>query len=95
MELAPRPEVVNLGCRLNIAESEAIRSLLGDRDTVVVNSCAVTNAAVKQTRVAIRRAARERPGAEIVVTGCAAEIDPASRGPTFFMSAIGLSISLS
>lgn len=76
MELAPRPEVVTLGCRLNIAESEAIRSLLGDRDTVVVNSCAVTNAAVKQTRVAIRRAARERPGAEIVVTGCAAEIDP-------------------
>ena len=77
MTVAPRPEVVTLGCRLNIAESEVIRSLLGDRDTVVVNSCAVTNAAVKQTRAAIRRVARERPGTEIVVTGCAAEIDPA------------------
>ena len=72
------PEVISLGCRLNIAESETIRTLLGERDTVVVNSCAVTNAAVKATRVAIRRARRERPGAEIVVTGCAAQIDPAS-----------------
>ena len=70
-------EVVSLGCRLNIAESETIRALLGDRDTVVVNSCAVTNEAVKQTRAAIRRAYRDRPGAEIVVTGCAATIDPA------------------
>lgn len=47
---------------------------------VVVNSCAVTNEAVKQTRAAIRRAARDRPGAEIVVTGCAATIDPAGFG---------------
>ena len=70
--------MVTLGCRLNIAESETIRSLLGARDTVVVNSCAVTNAAVKETRAAIRRAARRRPEAEIVVTGCAAEIEPAS-----------------
>ena len=44
----------------------------------MVNSCAVTNEAVKQTRAAIRRAARARPGARIVVTGCAAEIDPHS-----------------
>ncbi|WP_445193209.1 tRNA (N(6)-L-threonylcarbamoyladenosine(37)-C(2))-methylthiotransferase MtaB [Sphingomonas sp. Tas61C01] len=72
------PEVISLGCRLNIAESETIRTLLGERDTVVVNSCAVTNAAVKATRAAIRRARRDRPGAEIVVTGCAAQIDPAS-----------------
>jgi threonylcarbamoyladenosine tRNA methylthiotransferase MtaB len=50
---------------------------LGERDTVVVNSCAVTNAAVSETRAAIRRARRDRPGAEIVVTGCAAQIDPA------------------
>jgi threonylcarbamoyladenosine tRNA methylthiotransferase MtaB len=75
---APAPEVISLGCRLNIAESETIRALLGDRDTVVVNSCAVTNAAVKATRAAIRRARRDRPGAELVVTGCAAQIDPAS-----------------
>ncbi|NML04638.1 tRNA (N(6)-L-threonylcarbamoyladenosine(37)-C(2))-methylthiotransferase MtaB [Sphingomonas sp. G-3-2-10] len=70
------PHVISLGCRLNLAESETIRSLLTGRDTVVVNSCAVTNEAVKQTRQAIRRARRERPGAELVVTGCAAQIDP-------------------
>ncbi|KQN25972.1 2-methylthioadenine synthase [Sphingomonas sp. Leaf33] len=76
--LAPlAPEVITLGCRLNIAESETIRGFLGSRDVVVVNSCAVTNEAVKATRAAIRRARRRRPGAEIVVTGCAATIDPA------------------
>ena len=80
MPLAPR--VVSLGCRLNIAESETIRALLGQRgdgarETVVVNSCAVTNAAVKETRAAIRRLRREAPGAELIVTGCAATIDPA------------------
>lgn len=65
-----------MGCRLNLAEGESIRALLGERDAIVVNSCAVTNEAVKQTRQAIRRARRERPGAELVVTGCAAQIDP-------------------
>ncbi|MDE0877340.1 MAG: tRNA (N(6)-L-threonylcarbamoyladenosine(37)-C(2))-methylthiotransferase MtaB [Sphingomonas bacterium] len=74
----PAPEVISLGCRLNIAESETIRTLIAGSDTVVVNSCAVTNAAVKATRAAIRRAHRARPGAAIVVTGCAAQIDPAS-----------------
>ncbi|HWK36156.1 tRNA (N(6)-L-threonylcarbamoyladenosine(37)-C(2))-methylthiotransferase MtaB [Sphingomonas sp.] len=77
---SPRPEIVTLGCRLNIAESEAIRGLLGSRDIVVVNSCAVTNDAVKATRAAIRRARRTRPDAELVVTGCAAAIDPAGFG---------------
>ena len=73
------PEIISLGCRLNIAESETIRALAAGReDLVVVNSCAVTNEAVKQTRVAIRRAAKARPDAQIVVTGCAAQIDPAS-----------------
>jgi len=70
------PHVISLGCRLNLAESETISTLLSDRDTIVINSCAVTNEAVKQTRQAIRRARRERPGAELVVTGCAAQIDP-------------------
>ncbi|HVI97843.1 MAG TPA: tRNA (N(6)-L-threonylcarbamoyladenosine(37)-C(2))-methylthiotransferase MtaB [Sphingomonas sp.] len=74
----PEPEIISLGCRLNIAESETIRALLGDEDVVVVNSCAVTNAAVKQTRAAIRQARRRRPEARIAVTGCAAQIDPAS-----------------
>jgi threonylcarbamoyladenosine tRNA methylthiotransferase MtaB len=72
------PEVITLGCRLNIAESETMRRLAaGEDDLVIVNSCAVTSQAVKQTRQAIRRAKRARPSARILVTGCAAEIDPA------------------
>ena len=70
------PHIVSLGCRLNIAESEAIRALVGGRDMVVINSCAVTNSAVAETRKAIRRARGERPSAQLVVTGCAAQIDP-------------------
>ncbi|MBY8822905.1 tRNA (N(6)-L-threonylcarbamoyladenosine(37)-C(2))-methylthiotransferase MtaB [Sphingomonas colocasiae] len=71
------PEIITLGCRLNIAESEAMRALApaGD-DLVIVNSCAVTAEAVRHTRQAIRRARRERPDARIVVTGCAAQIEP-------------------
>jgi len=72
------PEIVTLGCRLNIAESEAIRQQLGHRDDlVIVNSCAVTGEAVRQTRQAIRRLNRARPDARIIVTGCAAQTDPA------------------
>jgi len=69
-------EVISLGCRLNIAESETLRALLaGERDLVVVNSCAVTAEAVRQTRQAIRRARRAKPGARLLVTGCAADIE--------------------
>jgi threonylcarbamoyladenosine tRNA methylthiotransferase MtaB len=69
-------EVISLGCRLNIAESEQIRALLGGAaDVVVVNSCAVTAEAVRQTRQAIRKARRARPDARLLVTGCAAEIE--------------------
>ena len=74
-------DVVTFGCRLNIAESEAIRiaaAAAGVTDAVVVNSCAVTGAAVKQARQAIRRARRDRPAAEIIATGCAAQIDPSA-----------------
>ena len=72
-------ETITLGCRLNFAESETIRRLARtDEDWVVVNSCAVTNEAVRQTRQAIRHARRQRPEARILVTGCAAELDPAS-----------------
>lgn len=71
------PHIISLGCRLNIAESEAIRALTAGRDNlVVVNSCAVTNGAVAETRKAVRRARADHPGAQIVVTGCAAQIDP-------------------
>lgn len=72
-------ESITLGCRLNFAESETIaRSAPADEDWIVVNSCAVTNEAVRQTRQAIRRAHREHPQARILVTGCAAELDPDS-----------------
>ncbi|TYC92746.1 MiaB/RimO family radical SAM methylthiotransferase [Novosphingobium sp. BW1] len=69
-------EVHSLGCRLNLSESEDMRALLREADDlVVINSCAVTSEAVRQTRQAIRRARRARPDARIVVTGCAAEVE--------------------
>jgi threonylcarbamoyladenosine tRNA methylthiotransferase MtaB len=68
---------ITLGCRLNFAESEAMRALAGE-DAIIVNSCAVTNEAVRQTRQAIRRAHRESPEKRIIVTGCAAQLDPDS-----------------
>jgi len=69
--------LISHGCRLNIAESDKIAAMLGGADDlVVVNSCAVTAEAVKTARQAIRRAKRDRPEARIVVTGCAAEIEP-------------------
>jgi len=72
-------ETITLGCRLNFAESETIaRTAPPGEEWVVVNSCAVTNEAVRQTRQAIRRAHRERPSAKILVTGCAAELDASS-----------------
>jgi hypothetical protein len=72
-------EILTLGCRLNAAESEAMRSLAGNEDDlIIVNSCAVTNEAVRQARQAIRRAKRARPEARVIVTGCAAQVDPAA-----------------
>ncbi len=69
-------QVISLGCRLNLAESERIRALVaGEPDLVVINSCAVTSEAVRQTRQAIRRARRARPDARLLVTGCAADIE--------------------
>ncbi len=73
-------EVMTFGCRLNTIESEAMRRAAieaGHEDMVIVNTCAVTQEAVRQARQSIRRIAREKPGAKIVVTGCAAQIDPA------------------
>jgi threonylcarbamoyladenosine tRNA methylthiotransferase MtaB len=69
-------EVVTFGCRLNAYESDAVRleaERAGLDDTIVINSCAVTNEAVAQARQSIRRLRRERPSARIVVTGCAAQ----------------------
>ena len=72
-------EVVTFGCRLNAYESEALKSRAGEaqlRDTLVINTCAVTREAVRQSRQAIRRAKRENPARRIIVTGCAAQIEP-------------------
>ena len=70
------PEVISLGCRLNLSESERIRTMLaGDENLVVVNSCAVTSEAVRQTRQAIRKARKTNPEARLLVTGCAADIE--------------------
>lgn len=72
-----RAEVVTFGCRLNIVESQELaRAQAGLGETIVVNTCAVTSEATRQGRQAIRRLHRERPGAEIVVAGCAARLDP-------------------
>jgi threonylcarbamoyladenosine tRNA methylthiotransferase MtaB len=69
-------ETISLGCRLNFAEAETIaRSAPSGEDWIIVNSCAVTHEAVRQTRQTIRHAHRRRPDAQIVVTGCAAELD--------------------
>ena len=72
-------DVITFGCRLNAYESEIIRrnaDAAGLGETVVVNTCAVTAEAVRQAKQTIRRIARERPDARIVVTGCAAQIEP-------------------
>ncbi|MBE9607509.1 tRNA (N(6)-L-threonylcarbamoyladenosine(37)-C(2))-methylthiotransferase MtaB [Acetobacteraceae bacterium H6797] len=71
--------VLTFGCRLNAYESEAMRALAegaGQSGAIIVNTCAVTAEAEAQARQAIRRAARERPEARIIVTGCAAQIAP-------------------
>src|SRR5438034_88540 len=72
-------EIVTFGCRLNAFESEVIlreAESAGLSDTIVINSCAVTNEAVAQARQSIRRLKRARPEVRIVVTGCAAQIEP-------------------
>ena len=72
-------EIITFGCRLNAYESEVMRehaNAAGMSDAVIVNTCAVTAEAMRQARQAIRKARRMRPNAKIVVTGCAAQIDP-------------------
>ena len=73
------PEVLTFGCRLNASESAAMRELAaqaGQGDVLIVNTCAVTAEAEAQARQAIRKAARDKPGQRIIVTGCAAQIAP-------------------
>jgi threonylcarbamoyladenosine tRNA methylthiotransferase MtaB len=78
-------EIVTFGCRMNTYESEVMRREAGKAGltelaggAVVFNTCAVTSEAVRQAKQAIRKARRERPGARIIVTGCAAQTDPAA-----------------
>ena len=73
------PQVITLGCRLNSYESEVMRghaAEAGLTDAVIINTCAVTAEAMRSARQTIRRAARDNPEAPILVTGCAAQIDP-------------------
>ena len=72
-------KVITLGCRLNAYESDIMRGHAKDNaleNTVIINTCAVTSEAVRQSRQAIRRAKKNNPNAHIIVTGCAAQIDP-------------------
>jgi threonylcarbamoyladenosine tRNA methylthiotransferase MtaB len=74
------PQILTFGCRLNAFESEVMRGHaagVGLPDAIIVNTCAVTAEAERQARKAIRKARREHPDARIIVTGCAAQIDPA------------------
>ncbi|MGE3623675.1 MAG: radical SAM protein, partial [Bdellovibrionales bacterium] len=73
------PEVITFGCRLNAQESEMMRrhaQTAGLDDAIIVNTCAVTAEAERQACQSIRRLRRERPGTRIIVTGCAAQINP-------------------
>jgi threonylcarbamoyladenosine tRNA methylthiotransferase MtaB len=75
------PIFATLGCRLNTYETEAMKDLAtraGVSDAVIVNTCAVTAEAVRKARQEIRRLRRAHPGAKIIVTGCAAQTEPAT-----------------
>ena len=75
------PIFETLGCRLNAYESEAMKRLAeeaGLEDAIVVNTCAVTSEAVRSSKQRIRKLRRDHPDARLIVTGCAAQIDPSS-----------------
>ena len=77
----PAPKLSTLGCRLNAYESEAMRELAtssGLSDTVIINTCAVTAEAVRKSKQEVRKLRKENPNAKVIVTGCAAQIDPNS-----------------
>ncbi len=75
------PKIITFGCRLNSYESEVMRGhakAAGMTDAIIINTCAVTAEAERQARQTIRRARRENPNAQVIVTGCAAQISPDS-----------------
>ncbi|MEP0519867.1 MAG: tRNA (N(6)-L-threonylcarbamoyladenosine(37)-C(2))-methylthiotransferase MtaB [Hyphomicrobiales bacterium] len=79
MTKTPNIEMLTFGCRLNTVESQVMKRqaiAAGLDDAILVNTCAVTNEAVRQARQAIRRAKKDHPEKTIVVSGCAAQTDP-------------------
>ena len=77
--MTKKPKVITLGCRLNAYESDVMAGHARDagiENAVFINSCAVTNEAVRQSHYAVRKARRDHPDAKIIVTGCAAQISP-------------------
>ena len=79
--MGKEPEIFTFGCRLNSYESEIIEQNLiekGLEDIAVYNSCAVTDEAIRQVKYSIRKKRRDEPNTKIVVTGCAAQIEPQS-----------------
>ena len=78
---APAPKLSPLGCRLNAYETDAMRELAissGLKDTVIINTCAVTTEAVRKSKQEVRKLRKENPNAKVIVTGCAAQIEPNS-----------------
>lgn len=78
-QMSLEPKVLTFGCRLNTYESEVMKTHAinqGLENAIIVNTCAVTNEAERQSRQAIRRARRENPDAHIIVTGCSVQIKP-------------------
>ena len=76
---ANRPHIETFGCRLNIWESEVMRKqaeAAGLQNAIIINTCAVTSEAEKQARQSLRKLHRDNPDAQIIVTGCAAQINP-------------------
>ncbi len=88
----PKRDVITFGCRLNTYESEVIRRNLSSapshKDVIVFNTCAVTKEAERQARQSIRRVRRENPDAEIIVTGCSAQVNPAQYASMKEVSAV-------
>ena len=79
--MGKEPEIYTFGCRLNSYESEIIEQNLiekGVKDIAIYNSCAVTEEAIRQVKYSIRKKRRDEPNTKIVVTGCAAQIEPQS-----------------
>ena len=80
-KLTNKSKVINLGCRLNFFESEIIENILKkekDVSKVVINTCAVTNNAVQKSIYAVKKALKDFPNSEVIVTGCASQVETVS-----------------